>query len=410
MKDDTRDSAKAILFRNSWLLAGRMVGALLAAAFLVLAAQQIRPTAFGRLAVLLGIATFLGVLAEGGLPLLVLERVAAAPSHSRRCIRQALWLRTLLVIPSIAGVVVLAVVLDIGISVGLLYGVAMVGSLVQTTIGAALKALGQILPEAFAEVLGRAVTLGVGAALLLVSPTPKSVAAAYAVGALAAIVPVAIGAGRLLPPSNPERFAPLSLRRAVGLGTNAILVTVYNRIDLWLLAMFATPVAVGLYAAVYRFYEGLVLPGIATGGVLAAAATGARTPGERSHVFRTFIGAALALTTAAALTMALTAESMVRLLFGPEYAEAVPAMRILCLAAIPAAILSAISPVTSLRDRRATVDLIVIGIAVSVGLNLLLIPFLAQNGAATAMVVSQSIVLALVGRRAWAHFRTLGVP
>lgn len=399
-------SDRRLFLRSGWIVAGRTTGALCAAAFLVLAAKELEPRAFGKLALLLGVATFLGVVAEGGLPLLVVERVAATPEAVRPLVRSALVLRAKVSIATIPAAVLVAAVTGVGVSAGAWYGLAMACSAVQTTLGSALRAMGHVLQEAGAEAIGRASTLIVGAAFVFRSPSASAVTAGYGIGGLIALIPVVVGAIRHFPrPPATVAVSAYSRRRALALGLNAVLVTLYNRLDLWLLAALGSGVSVGLYAAVYRFYEGLVLPGTAVGQVLAAAISRAPSPTARARLYRWYVLGATLLTSSVAVILAAGASTVVRTLFGSDYAAAVPALRWLCIASVPAVILSVLSPVTSLLDRRASIDIVAMGIVLSAGLNLVLVPRFEHTGAAAAMVVSQGAVAAFLGRRAMSHAR-----
>jgi O-antigen/teichoic acid export membrane protein len=396
----------SVIGPGMWLLVGRAGGAAFAAAFLVVAARALEPATFGKLAVLLGIATFVGVVAEAGLPLLVVEMVAADPPRGRAVMTAALRLRVAATAVGVVAVAMASAALGLGLAPGVLYGVAMLASALQTTAGAALRAVGRVAPEGLAELTVRAATLAVGLLLVSAWPTPASVTAAYAVAGTATAAWLLVFANRALPALDGSAPVAIPLRRAAGLGANAVLVTLYNRIDLWLLAALASSTAAGLYAAVYRLYEGLVLPGTAFGLLLAAAGTrAAGSADDERRAYRHHVATAVGLTAIGAAAIVLFAHPLVDVLFGSEFADAVPALRLLAVAAVPAVALSTLSPITSLRDRRATLDVVAAAIVVAVGLNVVLIPRLEQTGAAAAMVVSQSVVAALIARRALAQLR-----
>lgn len=395
----------SVLVRGGWLLVGRGSGALFAAAFLVIAARHMQPVAFGRLALLLGIATFLGVVAEGGLPLLLVEQVASDPASAWPTVRWVLAVRTLLTGVGGALVVAVSALLDVGAWAGAFFAVAMLASSAQMTFIGSLRGIGRIAGEAGAEVVSRIVTLLAGVAFLRSSPTPAAVTAAYAVGAVAAAALALCAARKRLPPErHPTEKVRLPLRRATALAANSLLVTLYNRLDLWLLAMLSTSGAVGLYAAAYRLYEGLVLPGSAFGLLLAAHRTSG--PGNIDNaVYRRHVCAALALTTATAVAIFAGARPAVLMLFGSAYANVVPALRLLCVASLPSVLLLVLSPITALRDRRATIDVIAIGIVLTVLLNLALAPSHGAVGAAAAMVGAQGVMALLTVLRARTQLR-----
>lgn len=398
---------RSSLFQGGWLLIGRAGGAAFAAGFLVFVARQLQPVTFGTLAVLLGVATFAGVVAEGGLPLLVVEMVGADPKRARPIVRRALLVRAALMSVGIACIVALSWLLGLGLLTGSFYGVAMLFSAVQTTLGGSLRALGNVVPEGLGELVGRIVTLTAGIPLLLWAPTPEAVTAAYAVGGLAAMLLLAVSALRHLPAPSaeaPEATAVVfSAHRAIRLTTHAVLVTLYNRVDLWLLAALSTSATVGLYAAAYRFYEGLVLPGTTVGLLLAAAGSRTKNRDDAVIAYRRYVTVALGISGVGAIAVVAVSRPLIQELFGSSYSGAVPALRLLCAASFPATILSVLSPITSLRDPRATTDVVAVGIVMAALLNLALIPRYGHVGAATAMLLCQGALAALVTHRAWSH-------
>ena len=395
----------AVVGQAMWLVAGRVLGAGFAAVWLLVAARALQPEAFGRVAVIIGLGTLMGVLTEGGLPLLVVEAVGADPATARPVVARTLAVR----LPLTAGGALLLVgvaglLYPSGALVAGLYGISLVASAAQTTAGSALRASGRVVAEAVSEAAGRLAILLVGLVFISLSPTGTAVAGAYAVGGTVTALALGWHAWRRLPARPPHAGATgdgagwsVPVRRALHLGTAAVLVTAYNRIDLWLLAALASNRAAGLYAAAYRFFEGVILPATAFGALLVPVV--ARTaPAARRRAVLTYVGAAVGLTAAAAGILIVAAGPLVHTFLGDSFGSSVSPLRLLAIAALPSAAFGVISPLASLGHRRAGINFLVVGAAVNALVNLSLIPTLGPSGAAMAQILSQTVLALLFWR------------
>ncbi|MGQ0832766.1 MAG: hypothetical protein ACT4OV_13925 [Microthrixaceae bacterium] len=376
----------------SSLIGGRLVGALFASAWLVLAARALAPADFGRLAVVIGVGTVAAVVVEGGYPLLVAEAVGAEPRRLRAVVRGALAVRLPLAVGAGAATVATAAAIwgRGGAGIASAYAVWIVASAALTTLGPALRAVGRAGAEGAAEAMSRVLTLLIGAALLAAWSSPVAVALAYGLGTSIAVGWLAAVARRAAPAATSALTWRPPLRRVLPLGLAAVLVTIYNRVDVWMLALLASTVDVGTYAAGYRFYEGLVLPATAFGALLVPAV--AADADRLLELTRRHVRAAVLLAAVGATALAVSAPVVVRLLLGAQFSGSVGPIRVLAVAAIPASVMSVIAPLASLRARRAGTGILTVGIAAALGLNAILIPWRGPTGAAIAMVATQSLM------------------
>lgn len=384
------------------LIGGRITGALFATAWLVLAARVLAPAQFGRLAVVIGIGTVASVVVEGGYPLLVAEAIGSDNLRFHAVVRGALRVR--LPLATFAGAATAAIAWGIdgmtGLATGAAYGVWIAASAAQSTFGPGLRAIGKAKVEAIGEAASRVLTLLIGAPLLWTWRSPVAVALAYGAGSSLAVLWMWWVARRIASPVAAERWR-VSAQRVLPLGVAGVLVTLYNRADVWLLALLASSADVGVYAASYRFYEGLVLPATAFGALLIPAV--AATPTRMKDLVRQYVTGALVFAAAGSAALAIAAPVLVRYVLGTEFLAAVGPVRILSIAAIPASVFSAVAPLASLRSKRGGSGVLVLGVAATLVLNAALIPTLGAPGAAISMVASQSLMagcfVAVVRRR-----------
>jgi O-antigen/teichoic acid export membrane protein len=381
--------------RAANLIVGRVAGALFATAWMVIAARALQPEAFGHLAVVIGIGTVAAVIAEGGYPVLVADAVAAEPTLARSVIRGALRVRLPLALGAVAVTVVAGGITggSTGAATGAAYGIWIMGSAVQTTLGSAMRGVGRPGADGAAEAISRAGALALGVVLLQIWSSPVTVTLAYAMGVVVAAGWLMLVVRRVTAADHHATPWAVPVKRTATLGLVAVLATVYNRIDVWLLAAIASSRDVGLYAAGYRLYEGLILPAAAFGALLVPAA--ARSREHARTQIRRHLAAALALTACGAAALAAVAPMLVERLFGASFDAADGPVRVLALAALPAAALSVTAPLASLTVKGSGIRVYVIGVVLTTGCNLALVPRFGPLGAAWSMVLSQSVLAAL---------------
>ncbi|UCF47362.1 MAG: polysaccharide biosynthesis C-terminal domain-containing protein, partial [Myxococcales bacterium] len=187
--------------------------------------------------------------------------------------------------------------------------------------------------------------------------------------------------------------------RKVGVGT--VFGSITARADMLLLGGLVGPAATGLYAASYRFVNGL-------DAVTIAVATGlyprlVRNLAGPSGIprFATFVGVGFC-GSAAVLCLVPFAESMVTLVYGPEFAAAGELLSVLLIAGAAQVSVAFIHKWWIANVREGLVPRAQgLSAAVNVTLNVLWIPSFGALGAAWATVVSQLTLLAFHGVALW---------
>jgi O-antigen/teichoic acid export membrane protein len=163
----------------------------------------------------------------------------------------------------------------------------------------------------------------------------------------------------------------------------------------------ATSAAVGRYGAAYRLIDSTLFITFSLNTAFAPmyAYLGSDTTPTIQSLFQRSIKLALALLVPCAIAFALLAEPLCRLLFGPDFADAAPALRLLAPVAVGVAIVNLCSTlVVSRRNPRTMVLATVPMVAFNVVLNVVLIPRWVESGSAAAMLVTETgfVVVALV--------------
>ncbi|WP_254861851.1 oligosaccharide flippase family protein [Halovivax gelatinilyticus] len=222
--------------------------------------------------------------------------------------------------------------------------------------------------------------------------------AGYVVGAVLA---TALGLAILYwkcyrPCERAERAEPGLKRRileySVPLTASESANVVDRRVDILLVGFFLTPAAVGFYTLAKQITEFVEAPAGSVGFALSPAYGEEKARDRLDHaarIYETSFSYVLLLYVPAAVGMVLLAEPGITIVFGDEYAGAVPVLQILSLFVLFKAINSITTQSIDYLGRART-RAIVKGItaAGNVALNIVLIPTMGLVGAAIATVVT----------------------
>ena len=192
------------------------------------------------------------------------------------------------------------------------------------------------------------------------------------------------------------------LTEAVPLATGAAFVTLYYRIDSVLLSKLDTFESVGLYGVAYKFVD-LVhfVPSAVAVALLAPLAAAWPDAPERFHAMTSRALRGLAVVGGAGLVGAwLFAADGAELLYGAPYRSAGLATSILVTAEVLAfAAQVAITALIATGRHRWYPVIALSGLALNLGLNLLVIPAFSFEGAAVTTLATEAFVLILMWRQ-----------
>jgi O-antigen/teichoic acid export membrane protein len=180
----------------------------------------------------------------------------------------------------------------------------------------------------------------------------------------------------------------INLKSVVRFGLPAVVTSfgqaVAIRGDRVILGILAGTTAVGIYGAAASLAELLWL--VASGSGQVAFRRASRECAGRDGRTWLFV---MGLTLCSAVALAAVAPIIVPLLLGPDYAEAVPLVWLLCIGALPmASYLLDVATLNGLGHLRASALATIVGAAVLVVSSLVLIPRWNMTGAAVASVVA----------------------
>ena len=188
-------------------------------------------------------------------------------------------------------------------------------------------------------------------------------------------------------------------RTALPLGFFLVVLNLYSYVDGVMLGSMRTDAETGLYAAAYRIYEGFTYAALALSTVLTPRLSALFTTDRGQHrrlAVRGVSGSAAIGATVAVVAFAVATPLLV-FLFGRDYASATPAFRILVVGLpIVFAIWILHAVAISVDRERLLLRTGLIGLAVNVGLNVVVIPRYGPVGAAAATVVGEAVSMAVL--------------
>lgn len=377
------------------LAGGQAVASGLSAAWMIVAARQLGVRRFGELSLVLALAAVMGVVADLGMSLLLTRVGAESVAVDRRLFHSALLLRTVAGLPATGALILLyeASAPRPSTAVPAMAGISLVATGVYSSFTAVLRGRGDVGVEAWNEILSRLALLGGGVWWLSHGGGVLAAVSAYAAVDLVSAAVVPAVARLRIPWATPSQHRP-RLREALPLTLASTSGIIYNRIDVWLLALLSSVRQVGLYGMSTKLLDAVLLPARALSALALrftvsseAQAEGRYRPGPGTALA---LGArAVLLTLPAAAALALVARPTVDFVFGPGFRGAVPIVELLMVAALPGAAVLALAPVVAASRPRPFVMLVLASLGVNVVANGVLIPLLQGKGAAAATLIGE---------------------
>jgi O-antigen/teichoic acid export membrane protein len=392
----------AMLPRAFTLAGGRLAASLLSAAWLLIVARHLSLEDFGDLGVILATTTVIVGVTERGVQTALSIHVAQTGSIDRLSILHALRCR----LPAAVAGALLNAALYVAAThdhrwpVPCLAALSILGNTLYGTLLAAYRSLGRVRADAANEVMSRLGVLAVGTALLLHGGGLVAAMAVYAAADVisALMVTVTVGA-RHVSRRTPARPLDLSLRATMPLALMMIVLTVYYRLDTYLVAIMRGDGAAGLYSAAYRLLDVATIPAIAIGS-LVLATTARQTAAARLRTLQTLALLSLPVGIPIALAGLFAGQQIMTLLYGPRFAAAGLCATLLLLGAIPSVAVGTVLTIVIPKDRTGTLLLAMGVLVLNLLANIALIGVAGINGAAVANLLSQTALGAGVYRMA----------
>jgi O-antigen/teichoic acid export membrane protein len=367
----------------------------------VVAARLIGADGLGSAGAALTIATIGALLANGGLNIATIYHLGRRPEDRASIVAWTTLLGALAAL--LAAVVVLGigwglrdVVLGGGGGALLLWTAALgAGSLTFELAGGILLGLHRRAAYIGIQVVealgGLALTVLV---LLAISRSDAGFVAAAALGYWLGSAVAAVAVIRHLGPVRPA-FSMAYAREALGMGIRGqvgnILQFLNLRLDLLLVPALLNLASAGVYLVAVRISEVVTQVSSSSAAFLFPAVAGQPVPGATTTT-ETTARLTLLIVIASGIILALLAEPILAVAFGPAFSQGAWTVRITLLAMIPLSLVRLLAGDLKGRGRPGIVSLAaLLALAATVAFDLLLIPALGINGAAIASLLAYSV-------------------
>lgn len=383
----------ARLAKNALYLTIASVGQkLLSFGYFLVVARFLQPERTGLYAAALSLVTIFAVVADFGTPSIVIREVARRPEEALPFVRRALAVK----IP----MTLLAILLAFFASNALGYAPAerelvmlAAGVLACDSISVffygVLRGLHRLEYEALGMMMGQLVTLTVGLIALAIHPTLPMLILALTVGSLSNAILSSIQVVRrlgwkaLLPAWTTEGIRAV-IKEAWPFFLAAAFVKVYSSLDLQFLKWFFGNTIAGLYSVAYKFtfaFQFLPLAFVAALYPGMSALVGKKDTEGLGRLFESATRYLLLLAVPLAFGLSLVAQGAVALL-GPQYAEAVPVLRVMPFILLPSFLDFPIGSLLNASGRQRTKTAIFgVTLLLNFALDFFLVPKFAMFGA-----------------------------
>lgn len=390
---------RRVLRNTAIQVGGEALSKVASLAFYVVLARELGTAGFGTFTYSLSLGLMLMSVAGLGIDDLIVRDGARDRSREPRLLVDALTAKAVTGGLALLLAVAIAIFVDTpgeagGAAIVLLALAALVEQIV-SSVGSVLEGRERFAAVNVAVVAQRWLTALAGVCAVLLGAGVLAACVSYLAGALVALVTVTLalrraGVGRLPPPSR-ESARALALM-SLPIGVSGMFTVVLFRVDATMLAALQDTSAVGLYGAAYRLLETTLTVSFAAVGALAPmlARLSLSEPSRLRELYQTACKALLALLLPVGAGFVLFAAPIVELLYGPEYREAVLALRLLGGAAALYGLSYLSTYVLISVDRQRLIPLITgVGALLNILLNLVAIPLYSLDGAAAVTSITQ---------------------
>lgn len=360
---------------------------------------------YGQWSTLFIILGLVGYFVDFGMETVTVREAARSPEHEHEWVGALMLLRFVMLVPVILASVAVLLLLERSHQM-LIAGLILLVTMPFGGVGATVVLFRVRVDNRIPMLVLTLRSILWGGAVIVISAIGGGIVAL----AIAMTVTNAIGSlvqlggamrlGAKWPRPSRERLFML-VRVGFPIGLAGVLITAYARIDQVIVFLIKGSQQAGLYGAVYNLVDQAHFVPISILTTLAPVLA-ASWPGNRERLLRasTLTAELLAVTSFGGLVFALfAAEPLVRLIFGPSFAQAASILPVLAGAFVFICfgyLQGNLALVLGLQQRLVHVSLA--GLVVNVAGNLVLVPLVGYQGAAWMTLATEVVVLVLTLR------------
>jgi O-antigen/teichoic acid export membrane protein/glycosyltransferase involved in cell wall biosynthesis len=390
-----------LLGGSAVVLASKVVSALATAWWTILAARVLLPAEYGDLALAVSLVQIGSYFTDIGVQSVATRELAGVSERQARILLgTVIYLKFILGIAGVGVIFGITSLLpfDVGVSRLVLVlgpGLVFTGLNTLTLVFRVRASYGYLLLIALLS----AVAGSVAAYSAYLSRSSAMVFAAVYLGGtvLGGLLTIIIVLIRFHPSLRPRPHQlGIMLRTAFPLGLAAILNIMYYRIDVPLLGLLTSSTQVAIYTSAYRFLDVLTLLPASMQAVALPqmSALYKRSVKSLTIYSQNYLDLAVIGGPTLGLILSASARPALHLLYGGRYDVATPTLQVLAWAGAATLVTNVFVPLMiTINKSRAMVAVTLIGLAVNLGLNLLLIPRFGPLGSAYATLATEIAVI-----------------
>jgi O-antigen/teichoic acid export membrane protein len=371
----------------------------------VAAAPVLGQAAFGRFAFAWTVTALLALGTDLGLGLWTTRALARDRRDGERIVRVGLALRLLATLPyglAVTAAAMLSADHELRVAISLL-GVAALLNALADHVGAILRGYERFADEARLNGARAVATTAAGLGALDISRSLTGLCAGLAAAASATCVYGLVLTLRLHPLRGiaasltlDRKLARSALEQSAPIWIAGLLSLLYFKMDTLLVRAFAGDAELGAYAAAYKFFEGAhLLPAAIMAVTFPTLARAHADPAGRRRLERRLGSGLLALGVGVGGVCFVGGPSLVEWVFGPGFQRATASLRVLALGVPLLYLNSGLTHFLVARNQeRKNTWLALMMLAITLVLDLALIPRSAGPGAAVATVLAEVVLTA----------------
>jgi len=377
------------------LLAVRAAGLAMGLVVSILLARGLGAGALGTFATALALVHIGSIFTDFGLGALLVREGAGAPTLRAAMLRWATRARVaagIVVFIGLSGVTV-AIIGDTQSRISVLLVISAV-PLSALTLGMTVLQQQLMLSRMAVLLLAQSVLwVAMVAVLFVMGAGLRSYAVAFVVyNAAYGLLVHRVARRALSGPAEPMTLRAFlaQVRDVVPLSVTFVLVVLYYKFDSLFVYRYAGAAAAGSYAVAYRFLDQLAIIPVTLGNLFLPLLSRRHSSGEATQpMFERYVRITLLLSAPVVALGMVLAHPLIAL-FGPDYTDAVPLLRLL----LPAFLISSFGYVpmhVAIVHRRGKKQMLAasIGLVINVGLNVAMFPHFGVPGVAVATVLTE---------------------
>lgn len=394
-------TTKATVLKNTaWLTAAEIGSRVARGGLSIVAARMLGATGMGIFAYALALGGFLTFFEDAGIGTFVTRSFARNELHKEHVFGTALVLKALL------GLLAFGVFVSVGPIVSTIPAASTIIPIVailllsdglRSFFFSITRAEQRMHVDSTVQIITNVLIVGLAVGLMMVSPTPLSLALGYTIGSVIGTIIMFLVVKKYLP-NLIQNFSKKLFREIFMAAWPFTVLAISNVLifntDTLFLGHYSSVAEVGYYGAASRliqlFYILPVLFATSTFPVLVQKIAAGEPTGK---VLRKIVWLMLAASSGLTVIMVAGAKWLVPFLFGASFSASIPMVVILSLTYIPVFIGSTLNNVVMAYDRQKQFVIAnIFGIVANIALDFILVPRYGGIGAAIASVVGLSVI------------------